>query len=271
MKDLQRIGPRPGSRMIPRRLRRLFRPAREKPGGPSWLPGPVAEESATLFSWARERHLWLHLSAFLLFSLVLHGSGFYLFQVVYPPPVPYDVEPDTVSILDRSDPVGRAILREARDRTIFFTPPSDEIADSVRLESFEIRFAPSFSPPELELMEPRFPWSLPPPIDLAPAVPPTAGAGQGAGALVLGGGLENLVIAPWSILSDYLARADALPRLRLDLKVDPSGAVVVGAINPEVDETDRQALVGLVESTLRFLPEAQGESGWIEMGGEAAD
>jgi len=261
------------------------RPTRPFAPRPLAFPGSgladesIEEERPSLFFWGRERHLWIQVAAFVLFSAVLHGAGFYLFRVVYPPPLRYDSAPDTVSIIDRADPAGRERLREVRDRTVYLSPPSAEwlaSSKSARLLDFEIRFAPSFPQVDTEILEARFPWSLPPSADAAPLLPPQAGEGLsvdgGAGSgLVLGGGLEALTLAPWSILEAYVIHAGAIPRLRLHLTASPSGDVAVESVSPELDVEDRDALVGLVEGTLRFLPAESGASGWIEFGGEETE
>lgn len=251
---------------------------RQRPTRP-FVPSPIAfpgsgaaerrpEEPATLFFWGRERYLPLQVAAFVLFSLVLHGAGFYLFRVAYPPPVRYDSRPDAVSIIDRSDPASREILREIRDRAVYLQPPSGEWLESMaasRPEDFEIRFAPAFPEIEVEALDGRYPWSLPPATDAPPALPPASTAPH-AGGLAFGGGLEDLGQAPWSILGEYLRRSESIPRLRLHLTAAPSGEVAVESISPELDAEDREALTGLVEGTLRFLPTESGASGWMEIG-----
>ena len=56
------------------------------------------DERGKVFNWTREKRIWVHLTAFLLFSILIHGSGFYLFKVVYPSPVRVEPEPDGITV-----------------------------------------------------------------------------------------------------------------------------------------------------------------------------
>jgi hypothetical protein len=249
-----------------------------RPFAPRPVPFPAelsdadgGEGRATLFAWGRERYLILQIAAFAVLSLIIHGAGFYLFRVAYPPPVLYDAEPDAIAIIDRADPASREILREIRDRAVYLHPPSAELLGATGLprpEDFEIRFVPALPEIEAGIRDAVYPWSLPPAIDVSPANPPRD-SGAPAGDLVLGGGLESLSLAPWSILGEYLRRADGMPRLRLELTAQPSGEVQVGSVAPQLEPADRDALAGLVEGTLRFLPTDSATTGWIEIGGDS--
>lgn len=228
------------------------------------------DERGKVFLWTPEKRTWLHITAFLLFSVIVHGSGFYLFKVVYPSPVRIEPRPDAITILDPSNPAVRSLLQRISDRTIFLLPPSSQSDVRVQLEANSVRFTPSFQRTELELMEPPLPASLP---GLIEPLPPAKGAGAaeapGRGIRVkLDPSLVDRPVAPWSIMDDYLRTAVSLPHLRIDLEIAPDGRVRVTGVQAELDDSEKTELASVIESTLRFVPALAVETGWIEIGGE---
>src|SRR5690606_38284692 len=126
------------------------------------------EERGKVFLWAREKRTWIYLTAFFLFSILIHGAGFYLFKVVYPSPVGIAPRPDAITILDASNPAVRSVLQRISDRTIFLLPPSSQSDVRVRLENHPVRFTPAFQRTQLELREPPHPAALPGVIEPLP-------------------------------------------------------------------------------------------------------
>lgn len=223
------------------------------------------DERGKVFNWTREKRIWVHLTAFLLFSVLIHGSGFYLFKVVYPSPVRVEPEPDGITVMKSDDPATRTVLQRLSDRTIFLMPPSAQAEERVRLESRRVRFTPAFQKTELALL---------PPASTAPGpglpVPmPLSDPGQGMMAVQvkLDPALASRPLAPWSILHDYLALAEELPAARVTLEIAPDGAVKVGGVEAALEESEKRELATVIESTLRFLPSAGPATGWIELGG----
>lgn len=225
--------------------------------------GPEDREMATVFNWTRNRKTWVHLVSFLVFSVLIHGAGFYLFQVIYPSPLRVEPEGDAISFLDPADPSVRALLQRIEDRTVYLIPPSERSGDRVSLDEMEVRFTPSFRGGEISPVPLRYDWTMPPKLNL-PGGPPLgerAGAQSGV-AFEKSGGLRAREIAPWSIMEDYLSRADWLPELGLTLRVDREGMVEVTEIRGQLEEDDRADFKRVVESTLRFVPaesESEGE------------
>jgi hypothetical protein len=233
------------------------------------------DERGKVFQWAREKRTWLHVVAFLLFSIIVHGSGFYLFKVVYPSPVRVEARPDAITILDTTNPTVRSVLQRISDRTIFLMPPSSQSEVRVRLEDHRVRFTPAFQRTELELKAPLLPAAIPGVIEpLEPdhaasdASTPPGGTPPGGIRVKLDPSLVDRPIAPWSIMDDYLSTAVSLPLLRIDLEIAPDGGVRVTGVGAELEDSEKAELATVIESTLRFVPATAVETGWIEIGGE---
>jgi hypothetical protein len=228
------------------------------------------DERGKVFQWAREKRTWLHIVAFLLFSIIVHGSGFYLFKVVYPSPVRVEPRPDAITILDTTNPAVRSVLQRISDRTIFLMPPSSQSEVRVRLEDHRVRFTPAFQRTEIELKAPPLPAAIPGVIE--PLEPDFAASDAGTPAagirVKLDPSLVDRPIAPWSIMDDYLSTAVSLPLLRIDLEIAPDGGVRVTGVRAELEDSEKAELATVIESTLRFIPATAVETGWIEIGGE---
>jgi hypothetical protein len=223
------------------------------------------DERGKVFNWTREKRIWVHLTAFLLFSVLIHGSGFYLFKVVYPSPVRVEPEPDGITVMKSDDPATRTVLQRLADRTIFLMPPSAQAEERVRLESRRVRFTPAFQKTELALLPPAS-------MSAGPGVPeplPLSDPGQGMMAVQvkLDPSLASRPLAPWSILHDYLALAEELPAARMMLEIAADGGVKVGSVEAALEDSEKRELAAVIESTLRFLPAAAPSTGWIELGG----
>lgn len=79
------------------------------------------------------------------------------------------------------------------------------------------------------------------------------------------GDLSDRETAPWSILDDYLSRAEWIPDLRVRLEIDPAGMVSVKAVEGEIAKESQGDFVQVIESTLRFLPSSETSEGWIRI------
>ncbi|MBL9157946.1 MAG: hypothetical protein JNJ70_10760 [Verrucomicrobiales bacterium] len=223
------------------------------------------DERGKVFNWAREKRIWVHLTAFLFFSILIHGSGFYLFKVVYPSPVRVEPEPDGILVMKSDDPATRSVLQRLADRTIFLMPPSAQAEERVRLESHRVRFTPAFQKTELALLPP-------PSMTSGPGLPqplPATDPGQGTPVVPvkIDPALAGRPLAPWSILHDYLALAEELPAARLTLEIAPGGEVKVSTVEAALEESEKRDLASVIESILRFQPAPGPATGWIELGG----
>ncbi len=230
---------------------------------------PDPDERGKVFTWTKDKRLWLHLTAFLIFSIIIHGSGFYLFKVVYPSPVRVETEPESLNILDPADPATRSVLQRLSDRTVFLAPPSDESDVRLRLEEQRVHFTPAFQNADLQPIPPeslRTGSGLPDPLplDRKPAI---TEAFAESGPIRRDDQLVKRAYAPWSLFQDYLALAESLPKSRMRIEVAPGGEVKVAEHESELGELEKLELAEIVESTLRFVPAAEPVSGWIELGG----
>lgn len=213
-----------------------------------------------VFEWSRGRNHFLVLSGFLAFSLLIHGAGFYLFRVAYPPPERVDPDTDRLVVLDPSEPAVRRLLQVAADRSLFLSPPSRDSGVRTSIEDGIVRFAPANEIATPEIFTAKFAWMPPPDISFADSRSDYE-AVESAVMIELGVELDGREIAPWSILRDYLDGVENLPNLRADIVVGEDGLVSVESIEGPVGEGFPQAL----ESTLRFLPAGEISSGWIEI------
>ncbi|MEN8716341.1 MAG: hypothetical protein ABF384_15620 [Verrucomicrobiales bacterium] len=216
-------------------------------------------ELSSVFNWTKNQKKWRYLIGFLFFSLIIHVAGFYLFKVVYPPPVRMDAKGESVTLMDSGDPGVRALMQRIEDRTVFLFPPSRRAGVRLEAEDADVRFSPSYQDSDLQLKPPTYPWNLPPPIESgidsnrleAPA--PRFSISQN-------GAISGREVAPWSILQNYIEQAESLPEISLNLTVAPDGSVEVIGIEGALEKSDREQFAAVVESTLRFLPsEAEAE------------
>ena len=228
-----------------------------------------SEGSASIFNWSRDNRLWMHFSAFMLFSFLIHGAGFYLFKVVYPSPVRGETKPGSVTILNPSDPAVRSLMQRVSDRTVFLFPPSNESQARVGIDLAPVRFTPAFQNLELDLKAmPEYGdsstlWedSKAIPIALRDKSTPLE--------IQMEGPLKKRGIAPWSIMRDYLQTAEGLPNFRSHVEVSKDGKVKVLELVGEFQEEDRSDLATVLEFTLRFLPGQNATQGWVDVRTEA--
>lgn len=210
---------------------------------------------------------WVYLTLFLVFSVTIHGAGFYLFQVVYPAPSRLEPDQDALTILDRSDSRVRALLLRLRDRTIYLEPPSDESDVRLSLGDHQVRFTSTFQETDLKLVEPIYPWSLDPRwIDPDASEELEIPMGRTEHQLFsMDAALSNRGAAPWSILEDYLDYADSIPAFRANLRVNAQGDVKVLELDGEIGKQSEDELVRVIESTLRFNPGSEAIIGWLDV------
>lgn len=230
------------------------------------FPHNDEEENPTIFNWTKNRRSWIHLIAFLVFSVIIHGSGFYLFQVVYPSPTRVQPRADKISLMDPVDPNVRSLLQRVGDRMTFLLPPSEISGVQVSVDELPVRFTPSFQTTEITTADPVFPWTLPPSAELAGKVSKSLDEPLASPlTLTPQGELLHRDRAPWSIMEDYLSLADFLPAMRIEIVVDEDGMVAVEKVEGELDPQAAGEIKQVVESTLRYLPAPGASSGWLEI------
>ena len=232
-------------------------------------PGDEEDERGRVFNWDREKGLWLYVLAFLIVSILIHGSGFYLFQVDYPDLVRTDTDPERISLLDPSNPSVRTILQRVSDRTIYLKPASASADVRIRLKDSPVRFTPAFQETVIPLVPLRYRWTIPGAISPLEEI----GTGNTVGGKPVSGNLTVRLsdtlrvrgIAPWSIMKDYFEMADAFPSLHFEVTVSPEGNVKITGIESELEKAEEEELRALVESTLRFNPGSESETGSMEI------
>lgn len=108
------------------------------------LAASAEEADGFIFSWTRKHPGIFWLWGFLILSLLLHATGFYLFQVVYPSSGRVEPFPSRVLILDEKNPANAILLQKLNDRLVFLQPASNGSSGRKNLSDFSVSFRPSF-------------------------------------------------------------------------------------------------------------------------------
>jgi len=97
-----------------------------------------------VFRWRAKRGHAFALTFFTGVAVLVHATGFYLFQVVPPLSGRIEAQPAKVTILNSDDPTTAAMLREIDDRLVFLRPASLGTSSRLKIEEFAVTFSPSF-------------------------------------------------------------------------------------------------------------------------------
>ena len=141
---------------------------------------------ALIFRWAPPQPRKRALIAFLVASVALHALGFYIFQIVYPPPLTLLPAPARVSVISPTNEEGRLLLRwvEAEDPALgsmtlrppdtkSFQPPRVGHVASFTTYEPKLRDLPPYAP-DLRAPDPLPPQPVPQRRTAAPqAMPPS--------------------------------------------------------------------------------------------------
>ncbi len=109
------------------------------------LASAVDDEGRLVFSWSRRPPGGFWLWGFVVLSLLLHATGFYLFQVVYPSSGRLEPFPARVLILDDENAANATLLQELNDRLVFLQPASTGSESRKGIDDFSVSFRPSFA------------------------------------------------------------------------------------------------------------------------------
>ncbi len=221
----------------------------------------IGDDHGGIFDWKRGKKTWLHFTVFIWVSILVHGSGFYLFKVVYPSPARVETNSGAITLLNSTDSGARAILQRVSDRIVFLLPPSSRANVRVNLDDSDVRFIPAFSSTEMELQPiPRSDvfWGRIDDLTLTDDAPDRVN-------LKLDSTLSRRGLAPWSTIEDYFAMADSFPPFRVHVNVSADGKVEVIGIESELGEAEETSLSEVIDSTLRFLPAESTDQGWVEV------
>lgn len=222
-----------------------------------------------IFSWIPQKNTARTLSAFVIFSCMIHFIGFYLFRVAYPDPVSADLRPNRIMLLDPKNDDVMAFLARTSDRGVFLEPPSQNSISRIKLSDHAIPFVPSFAETRPVLKD-----SSEDPADFKypiPEPPVRTRVESWKNPVEFSPNLLKRGIAPSTILDDYLSLIPNVPRFRINLTVKPDGKPVdVYIANGDEDE-NLKILAEAIAVFLRFNPgdESRGDDpGWLELGGE---
>ena len=172
------------------------------------MNAPASQANAALlFEWAPAKGEKFLISAFLVGSLLLHALAFYVFRIIYPPTIAVLPPPARVNLISANSEEGRTLLRwiEAEDPAL--------ASATVRPSETRLRTLPKLNHvPSYMVQEPKLKDA--PPLNLLPAVPPSA---LPPGPAPVSG---NAVETAWPKISTQVAFSDELKDLG-QLKLPP--------------------------------------------------
>jgi len=227
-------------------------------------------DDGLVFRWRAKRGHAFALTFFTGVAVLVHATGFYLFQVVPPLSGRIEAQPAKVTILDSEDPTTAAMLREIDDRLVFLRPASLGTSSRLKIEDFAVTFAPSFmrhrvpfrepgtqdeGAPLLGELLPRDGLVLPPvePVRIAPKK--TDGTSAGTRWRVGGDVAERpLADGVAEHLEGALPVLSSGPGLSYQIWVDASGKVVNILGLGGIDQPLQTEVTASIRAGLRFLP-----------------
>ncbi len=121
-----------------------------------------------IFQWKDHRKWKLRLAFFLLVSLSLHLSCFYLFQVVYPPTERSLPQSAQITILNPRDSATLAVMNQIEDRLAVIDSSTRREMPGMSIEKHAVKFKPFYSEYEMQLKSPPALFEKTPVPDLYP-------------------------------------------------------------------------------------------------------
>lgn len=231
------------------------------------MPGKANRNLATcmddgdtlVFSWARRHPGVFWMWGFLVLSLLLHATGFYLFQVVYPSSGRLEPFPAQVLILDKKNAANSVLLQELDDRLVFLQPASTDSESRKGIDDFTVSFQPSFAARTPPFREPVPPEAAPEPSNppsAASTAPPPKGEPTVHRRWSIAGDLSQraLVATQAKSLDDALASLGEGPEMVLDMVVSASGEVVQAIVKNGAEHPAADQIVNAVKTHLKFNP-----------------
>lgn len=232
------------------------------------LAASVDDGDPFVFSWVRKHPGIFWLWGFLVLSLLLHATGFYLFQVVYPSSGRLEPFPAQVLILDKKNTANSVLLQELDDRLVFLQPASTDSASRKGIDNFSVSFQPSFVgrlPPfrEPALLETtaESPATVPPLAAVAASsLPAGESASQRHWSLADDLSKRAMSAAQASSLDEALPSIGAGPWIVLDIVISASGEVTKATVKNGAEHPSANEFVEAVTKKLRFNPVAGNHS-----------
>ncbi|MEO8439000.1 MAG: hypothetical protein ABI540_02150 [Spartobacteria bacterium] len=236
----------------------------------SFAPAP----DGLLFRWEKPRRRKVAIAGFLLGSTALHAICFYLFQVVYPPPIALLPPPAQVSVIAPTSDEARSFLNwlEAEDPAL--ASQTQRSPDARAFQLPRLAHVPSYVavPPKLKEMPARraSPPTLsampPAPVPVGPAAAPAAPVRVPTTLRFSDGLAEVPVVHP--PLGFRASLQDAPESARFRIAVDGSGVVRYTFLEQSsgdaaLDEQARQDLA-LSRFVMPSRPGAEGELTWAK-------
>ncbi len=232
---------------------------------------PESEPNEGLvFQWRAKRGYAFALTFFTGVAVLVHATGFYLFQVVPPLSGRIEAQPAKVTILDSEDPTTAAMLREIDDRLVFLRPASLGTSSQLKIEDFSVTFSPSFmrhrvpfrQPGAPEQIQPLLAELLPhdglvlPPVEIVVLPPKMTAEADSASRWRLAGGLAEraLVDGVTEQLEKELPRLESGPEVRYQIWVDVSGKVMNILTLSGMEQPLQADVAAVIRGRLRFQP-----------------
>lgn len=223
-----------------------------------------------VFRWRAKRGHALALVFFIGVAVLVHATGFYLFQVVPPLSGRIEAQPATVTILDSEDPTTAALLREIDDRLVFLRPASLGTSSRLKIEDFAVTFSPSFMRHRVPFRPPGAPEQVAPllaelvprdglvlpPVEAIEIRPTIAAEPASATRWRLVGDLARRPLAAGvsAQLEETLPPLETGPGVSYQIWVDASGKVVNTLPLRGMEQSLQADIAALVRARLRFRP-----------------
>jgi hypothetical protein len=224
-----------------------------------------------LFHWERPRRRKLAIAGFLVLSAALHAFGFYIFQVVYPPPIALLPPPAQVTLIAPTSPEARTFLNWLSAEDPALASQTQRPSDARAFQLPKLAHIPSYVAVKPQLKNfperhslPSPPLAFPPnsvevkraPLDSPPLKAPTT--------LVFSNPALILQTPPPDF--KFLASTREVPEnVRFTIAVDSSG--LIRYVFPEHSSgdaaLDEQARGHLVVCRFQRLPTASPNDGLI--------
>ncbi len=226
-----------------------------------------------VFRWRAKRGHAFALTFFTGVAVLVHATGFYLFQVVPPLSGRIEAQPAKVTILDSEDPTTAAMLREIDDRLVFLRPASLGTSSRLKIEDFAVTFSPSFMRHRVPFRQPGAPEKVQPLLgELSPRdglvlppveavqFPPVENAESASAARWrLSGDLANraLIDGVAGRLEKVLPPLESSPGVSYEIWVDASGKIVNALTLRGMDQPLQADIAALIRAWLRFRPDLE--------------
>jgi outer membrane biosynthesis protein TonB len=194
-------------------------------------PAYAPPQGDLLFNWERPRRRQMAIAGFLVLSTVLHALGFYIFQIVYPPPIALLPPPAQVSLIAPTTPEATSFLNWLNAEDPALAAQTQRPADARAFQLPRLAHVPSYVTVKPKLKDfplprpaPSPPSAMPPePVPVAP--PATAPSPLHAPTILLFSNELRDMPVTHPELKFHATTGEAPESARFRIAVDSSGTI----------------------------------------------